>query len=64
MNMEHYYVVNGNEYGVDLYTKKIFTNIEDATKHFEEVKYDDFGCKLVYVNSSGVEKDIEVFIND
>jgi hypothetical protein len=62
--MEHYYVVNGNEYGVDLGTKKNFTNIKDAKNHFEEVKYDDFGCKLVYVNSSGVEKDIEIFIND
>ena len=62
--MEHYYVVNGNEYGVDLDTKKNFTNIEDATNHFEEVKHDDFGCKLVYVNSSGIEKVIEVFIND
>lgn len=36
--MEHYYVVNGNEYGVDLGTKKNFTNLEDAEKHFECVK--------------------------
>jgi hypothetical protein len=37
---------------------------EDATNHFEEVRYDDFGCKLVYVNSSGIEEDVEIFIND
>ena len=49
--MEHYYVVNGNEYGVDLDTKKNFTNIEDATKHFEEVKYDVEG----FMNEWGLE---------
>jgi len=32
--MEHYYVVNGNEYGVDLDTKKNFTNLEDAKNHY------------------------------
>jgi len=62
--MEHYYVATGSEYGVDLDTKKNFTNIDDARTHFEEVKYDDFACKLVYVNSSGIENDIEIFIND
>ncbi len=62
--MEHYYVVNGNEYGVDLNTKKNFTNLDDAKEHFEDVKFDDFGCKIVYVNSSGIEKDIEVFHYD
>jgi len=59
--MEHYYVVNGNEFGIDLGTKKNFTKIEDAVEYFEEVKYDDFGCKLVHVNFSGIEKEIEVF---
>lgn len=59
--MEHYYVVSGNEYGVDLNTKKNFKNLDDAKEHFEDVKFDDFGCKIVYVNSSGVEKDIELF---
>lgn len=62
--MEHYYVITGNEYGVDLHTKKNFTNFFDAKIHFDEVKFDDFGCKIVYVNSLGDEKEIEVFTNE
>ena len=62
--MEHYYVITGNEYGADLDSKKNFTNLDDAYKHFEEVKFDDFACRIVYVNPSGVERDIETFIND
>jgi hypothetical protein len=59
--MEHYYVISGNEYGVNWVTKKNFTNLHDAEIYFDDVKFDDFGCKIVYVNSSGVEKDIEIF---
>ena len=36
--MEHYYVVNGNEYGVDLDTKKNFTNLEDAKNKITQRK--------------------------
>lgn len=59
--MEHYYVINGNEFGLDLHTKKNFTILEDADKHFEKVKTDDFGCILMYVNSSGIEKEIKAY---
>ncbi len=62
--MEHYYVVSGNEYGVDLDTKKNFTNLEDAKIYFEKIKFDDFACKVVFVNQNGIEKDIEVFFDD
>lgn len=62
--MEHYYVVNGNEYGVDLGTKKNFTNLEDAEKHFECVKLDDFICIIGYINPYGVEIVIKDFINE
>lgn len=62
--MEHYYVINGNEFGADLTSKKNFTDVDKAKKYFEEVKYDDFYCAFVYVNSSGIEKDVETFINE
>lgn len=62
--MEHYYVVTGNEYGINLDTKKNFINLDDACTHFEEVKFDDFACTLRYVKASGVEVDIETFINE
>jgi hypothetical protein len=62
--MEHWYVINGNEFGVDLYTKKNFLNLKEAENHFENVKFDDFGCKIVYVDSFGIEKDVKTFINE
>ncbi len=62
--MEHYYVVCGNEFGVDITTKKNFTKLEDATEYFEEVKYDDFGCKIMFVDSNGIEKQIKSFVNE
>lgn len=56
--MEHYYVVGGNEFGVDLKTKKNFKPSEKelADELFDKIKYDDFGCLLIYVNELGVEK--------
>ncbi len=62
--MEHYYVITGNEQGADLSTKKNFKNIEDAKNHFEDVKFNDFASKIVHVDSSGIERDIEIIIND
>ena len=62
--MEHYYVVCGNEFGVDLSSKKNFTELNHAKKFFDKVKYDDFGSFLVYVDNIGTEKVIEVFVNE
>ena len=42
--MEHFYVVSGNEFGIDIYSKKNFTDKVEATEHFEKTKTDDFGC--------------------
>jgi hypothetical protein len=61
--MEHYYVVNGNEFGIDLDTKKNFAKIEEARDYFERVKYDDFGCIFMHVDSSGVEDIVDSYTN-
>lgn len=62
--MEHIYVVNGNEYGVTLSTKKNFDNFSDGEKYFEEIKRNDFGCVMVYVDKDGIEKIIKTFTID
>ena len=59
--MEHYYVVSGNEFGINLESKRNFTNLKEANKFFEEVKYDDFGCALMYVNDNGEEVEIKIY---
>ncbi len=61
--MEHYYVVNGNEFGVDLSTKSNFLEYKDAIRYFDQVKFNDFGCMLVYVDVNGVEKYIQAFVS-
>lgn len=62
--MEHYYVISGNEYGVDLSTKKNFLKLELALEHYEATKFDDFGCHLMYVNPNGDEDVIECYMNE
>ncbi len=62
--MEHFYVINGNEYGVCLETKKNLEDIEDANDYFEKIKFDDFVCYLIYVDFNGIEQTIERFINE
>ena len=62
--MEHYYVINGNEYGANLSTKKNFANIEDAVDHFDKVKDNDYVCVLMHVNAVGIEKTVNTFINE
>jgi len=61
--MEHYYVVEGNEFGVYLSSKKNFQPLDkqDAYDYYESVKGNDFGCVLVYVNENGSEKELESY---
>jgi hypothetical protein len=59
--MEHYYVMNGNEYGMNLATKRNFILPEDAKEYFDKVKNDDFGCVLMYVGMYGSEQEIELY---
>lgn len=54
--MTHFYVVNGNEYGIDITTKRNFIDVESAKAHFDETKFDDFGCMLVFVDCNGLEE--------
>lgn len=56
--MKHYYVITGNEFGLDIRTKKNFKpdNIDGAILHYNEVKDDDFGTLLMSVDDNGVER--------
>ena len=62
--MEHYYVVTGNEFGVNLDSKQNFKKIQNAMKKYNEVKFNDFVSLLIYVNSNGDEKVIEQNIDN
>jgi len=61
--MQHYYVINGNEYGMDLHTKQNFTTIKEAKEFFDKVKENDFGCVLMYADKYGNERRVEVHRN-
>ena len=64
--MEHYYVINGNEFGADLTTKKNFKpeDKQTAEEYFEKVKEDDFGCLLMHVDENGKEKELKTFFDE
>ncbi len=61
--MKHYYIINGNEYGFYITTKKNFIHLENAESYFNDVKYDDFCCYLVAVDNNGEEEIILTFYN-
>jgi len=62
--MVHFYVVNGNEYGIDIETKKNFIDIDSAKEYFENVKFDDFVCLLIFVDFEGNEEIIVKHLNN
>lgn len=55
--MEHFYVITGNEFGLNPRSKKNFhaDKVDEATKHYESVCEDDFYAGLIYVNEHGNE---------
>ena len=55
--MEHYYVVTGNEFGIDLTSKKNFliNELDLAEAYFETQVDQDFVCILMEVKSNGTE---------
>ena len=59
--MEHYYVVSGNEFGINLESKRNFKNLNEAEEYFEQIKYDDFGCALMQVDADGKETEIKMY---
>ena len=65
-NMEHYYVITGNEYGADLDSKTNFKSTEKqlAINHFNNVKGTDFVCILMFVDSFGNEQEIENYFEE
>jgi len=64
--MEHYYVVTGNEYGINPSSKKNFksTELDLATKHYESVLEDDFYAGLKHVDNNGKETIIKEKIDE
>jgi len=58
--MEHLYVVTGNEWGADIYSKKNFkiSELDEANAYFDKVRSDDFACILMSVDDEGKETTI------
>lgn len=63
--MRHYYVINGNEFGVDLFSKNNFkdTEIDECQKYFDKVKNEDTYCCMVYVDNDGKETILKQYNN-
>lgn len=62
--MEHYYVITGNEFGVNIDSKKNFMTLEEADLYFEKVQFEDFGCLLMRVRPDGSEEEIKCRTDD
>ena len=62
--MKHFYVVSGNEFGIDIYSKKNFSDQLQAAEYFEKTKTDDFGCMIVFVNEYGEEEILESYYDE
>lgn len=61
LKMKHYYVVNGNEYGIDIESKKNFNNLNDATAYYESIVDDDFYTCIRFVDENGLESIIREY---
>lgn len=64
--MEHYYVIEGCEFGMGLDTKKNFVEYDKAKIHFDErVKSEEaFVVVLNHVDENGNEKEIDSFCEE
>jgi hypothetical protein len=62
--MEHYYIVNINEFGAELDTKINFKYYNFAKEHFDSVKQANIMCVFMHVDECGAETEIENYISE
>jgi hypothetical protein len=64
--MEHYYVVTGNEYGLNPGSKKNYkpSDLDKARQYYESVLEDDFYAGLIRVDEEGRESVVDQKIDE